>query len=92
MCQQLIRRFDESNGVGQLRVQVESTLIHPLGVNREREGFAERFKDSDTQTTRLGASGVGNAEQFLTKLYFLTRTRFESDDKVKSHAGPRSSD
>jgi hypothetical protein len=85
MGEQLIGGFDESNGVGQLRVQVERSLIHPLGVNGEHNRLAERFKDSDGQTARLGASRVGNAQQLLAKLYFFTRAWFEPDDEVKGH-------
>jgi hypothetical protein len=35
MGQQLIRSFNESNRVGQLRVQLECGFVYPLGMNRE---------------------------------------------------------
>jgi hypothetical protein len=62
MAQKLLRRFKKSDGVRQSRVQLKRGFIHPLGMNPKHKRFSKRFKNMDSQATRLSSRGIEHAQ------------------------------
>jgi hypothetical protein len=88
MGQQLRRGSKKSNRVRQLRVQLKRSLVHPLGMYRERERRPERLKYMDSQTTNLSSRRLDDPQQLLAKLYLLTRRWLKPDKDMNRQVTP----
>jgi hypothetical protein len=86
MRQQFLGHGQESNRVGQSRVQFERGLINPLGMNRKPQRLFQRLEYMQAQATSLSPARLGYQKQLLAELGLLPRPGIEPNDKMHRQA------
>ncbi len=72
MSQQRLCRFQEPDGVRQLRVPLKGGLVYPFGMDRKLKRFTERLENMDRQAAGLGARRIDHPQQLGPKLDILS--------------------
>jgi|SRR5271163_421580 len=88
MGQQLLRRPQKPHRMRQLSVEFKSSLIHPLGMDREPEWLPERFEYTESHPTCLGSRRLNDLQQLGAKLRLLSGHRLKLYEEVNRHMTP----
>src|SRR5438094_2900174 len=81
-------KAQEARHVRQPGMRIESGLVHPLGVNVENQGIAQRFVKMNAHAAGLGSRRLQECLQLVAKLLLFPRDWLEADKSVQRQGSP----
>jgi hypothetical protein len=88
MGQQFFRGLQELNRMRQLRVVVESRLVHPFGMDLKDGRLPQRLEHVNAQTSRLGPRWFVHPQQLVSERIRLSGTRLKPHENMNGQSLP----